>query len=44
MDALISWVFPNVAARSKPGPFVFFAVMMVVQLFVVATIYPETKG
>jgi SP family arabinose:H+ symporter-like MFS transporter len=44
MAALISWGFPIVAEYSKPGPFVFFAAMMVVQLFVVATIYPETKG
>jgi SP family arabinose:H+ symporter-like MFS transporter len=44
MAALISWGFPIVAEYSKPAPFVFFAAMMVAQLFVVATIYPETKG
>jgi MFS transporter, SP family, arabinose:H+ symporter len=44
MNALISWGFPVVAASSKAAPFVFFAAMMVVQLFVVAAWYPETKG
>jgi SP family arabinose:H+ symporter-like MFS transporter len=44
MNALISWGFPIVAASSKAAPFVFFSAMMVVQLVVVATIYPETKG
>jgi hypothetical protein len=32
------------AARSGGVPFVFFAVMMVVQFFVVLAVYPETKG
>lgn len=44
MNALISAVFPVLAARSGGVPFVFFAVMMVVQFFVVFAIYPETKG
>lgn len=44
MAALISWVFPIVAARSRTIPFLFFACMMVVQLIVVLTVYPETKG
>ncbi len=44
MNALISWGFPIVAASSKAAPFVFFSAMMVVQLFVVAAWYPETKG
>ncbi len=44
MAALISWVFPILAARSRAVPFVFFAVMMIVQLIVVLTVYPETKG
>ncbi len=43
MNALISWTFPIIADRSKAAPFVFFAVMMVVQFFVVLTVYPETK-
>src|SRR5580704_3681062 len=44
MNALISGVFPVLAARSGGAPFVFFAVMMVVQFFVVLAVYPETKG
>ena len=44
MAALISWAFPILASYSKPIPFVFFAAMMVLQLFVVLTVYPETKG
>jgi MFS transporter, SP family, arabinose:H+ symporter len=44
MNALISAVFPVLAAKSGGVPFVFFAVMMVVQFFVVLAIYPETKG
>ena len=44
MNALISAVFPVMAARSGAVPFVLFAVMMVVQFFVVLTLYPETKG
>ncbi|HYU45709.1 MAG TPA: sugar porter family MFS transporter [Terriglobales bacterium] len=44
MNALISGVFPALAARSKSIPFVFFAAMMVFQFFVVLLIYPETKG
>jgi sugar porter (SP) family MFS transporter len=44
MNAAISGVFPLMAAASGAAPFVFFAVMMVVQFIVVATTYPETKG
>jgi len=44
MNALISWAFPIVAEHSKPAPFAFFSVMMIVQLFVVLAVYPETKG
>ncbi len=44
MNALIAGVFPYVAAKSQAAPFVFFAAMMLVQLLVVASIYPETKG
>jgi len=42
MNALISAVFPVMAARSGATPFVFFAVMMVAQFFVVLKFYPET--
>ncbi len=44
MNAIISFSFPVLAAMSKGAPFVFFAVMMVVQFFVVLFFYPETKG
>jgi SP family arabinose:H+ symporter-like MFS transporter len=44
MNALISGVFPYMAARSGAYPFVFFSLMMIVQFFVVLFIYPETKG
>ena len=44
MNAMIAIVFPMLAASSGGAPFVFFAVMMVVQFFVVLTTYPETKG
>jgi len=44
MNALISGVFPMIAAKSKPIPFVFFAAMMVLQFVVVLAMYPETKG
>jgi SP family arabinose:H+ symporter-like MFS transporter len=43
-NALISGIFPLMAAKSGGIPFVFFAVMMVLQFFVVLKIYPETKG
>ncbi len=44
MNALISGVFPALAAKSKSIPFVFFAAMMVLQFAVVLVMYPETKG
>ena len=44
MNALISMVFPLMAASSGGYPFVFFSLMMVLQFFVVLFIYPETKG
>lgn len=44
MNALISGVFPVLAAHSAAGPFVFFALMMVLQFLVVLAFYPETKG
>jgi sugar porter (SP) family MFS transporter len=43
MNAGISWLFPIVAVYGAL-PFIFFAVMMVVQFFVVLFVYPETKG
>jgi SP family arabinose:H+ symporter-like MFS transporter len=44
MNALISFLFPIVAASWKAAPFVFFAAMMVLQFFVVLFVYPETKN
>jgi sugar porter (SP) family MFS transporter len=44
MNGIITLLFPVAARYSKPLPFAFFALMMVVQFVVVATIYPETKG
>jgi sugar porter (SP) family MFS transporter len=44
MNAIISGIFPAMAAKSGGYPFVFFAAMMVLQFFVVLFFYPETKG
>lgn len=44
MNALISGIFPLLAAKSGGYPFIFFAAMMAVQFFVVLFSYPETKG
>ncbi len=47
MAMLVSWTFPMVAKNAgEPGagaPFAFFAVMMVVQIFVVWRFFAETK-
>ncbi len=43
MNALISGIFPLLANSSGAYPFVFFALMMVLQFFVVLFLYPETK-
>ncbi|MGC4055421.1 MAG: MFS transporter [Paludibaculum sp.] len=43
-NAVLSGIFPVIAASSGAAPFVFFAVMMAVQFFVVLLWYPETKG
>ena len=44
MNAIISFGFPLVAAKSGGYPFVLFSAMMVLQFFVVLFFYPETKG
>jgi hypothetical protein len=44
MNAIIAFTFPLVAHLSRPAPFVFFAVMTVVQFFVVLLLFPETAG
>jgi len=42
MNAIIAFTFPLVANLSRPAPFVFFAVMTVVQWVVVLMTFPET--
>jgi MFS family permease len=44
MNALISGVFPLMAASSGGFPFIFFSLMMFVQFVIVLWFYPETKG
>lgn len=44
MNALISGIFPLMAASSGAYPFVFFSLMMAFQFLVVLFVYPETKG
>jgi sugar porter (SP) family MFS transporter len=44
MNAVVSAVFPAVAAYSKSLPFAFFALMMALQFVVVWLVFPETKG
>src|SRR6266478_1529616 len=44
MNALISGIFPLLAASSGGYPFVFFAFMMGLQFLVVLFFFPETKG
>ena len=44
MNALISGVFPLLAASSGGYPFIFFSLMMCLQFLVVLFVYPETKG
>lgn len=45
MNTIIALTFPVIAGSAGRGaPFIFFAVMTVVQFFVVLFTYPETKG
>ena len=44
MNAIISAVFPAMAASLGGYAFAFFSAMMVVQLLVILMFYPETKG
>ena len=43
-NALIAYIFPQVAKSSGGAPFVLFGAMMLLQFFVVLFLYPETKG
>jgi MFS transporter, SP family, arabinose:H+ symporter len=42
--AVITLVFPIIAEGSSGTPFAFFALMMMVQFFLVLFVFPETKG
>jgi sugar porter (SP) family MFS transporter len=44
MNALISALFPVLARKSAATPFFFFAAMMLVDVILVAAVYPETKN
>ena len=44
MNAIISGVFPVLAATSAGLPFLLFAAMMALMFFVVLFTFPETKG
>jgi len=44
MNAVISGIFPLMAASSGGYPFAFFSSMAVLQFFIVLFVYPETKG
>ncbi len=44
MNAIISGVFPTLAAKSGAYPFIFFGVMMGLQFFLVLFLYPENEG
>ncbi|MBV9304233.1 MAG: sugar porter family MFS transporter [Acidobacteriaceae bacterium] len=44
VNAIMSWTFPVIAAKSRGAPFVFFSAMMALMFFVVLASYPETKG
>jgi MFS family permease len=44
MNAMISFAFPILAKHSSATPFYFFAIMMLIDVVLVATVYPETKG
>jgi len=43
-NGLVAALFPLLAARDGQYPFLFFSVMMVVQLLLALWVFPETKG
>ncbi|HWF67268.1 MAG TPA: sugar porter family MFS transporter [Acidobacteriaceae bacterium] len=43
-NAIISLIFPIMATSSGAYPFIFFAAMMVLDVFLILKYYPETKG
>ena len=44
LNAVITLVFPLIAAHSHAVPFYFFSSMMVLQFVLVATVFPETRA
>jgi hypothetical protein len=44
LNAVISGVFPVIAAHSKAAPFAFFGAMMALQFITVWFFFPETRG
>jgi len=44
LNALISGIFPVIAAHSEAAPFVFFSAMMLLQFIIVWCLFPETRG
>ena len=44
MNAIVSGMFPMIAALSQAGPFVLFFIMVVLQFFAVLLFFPETSG
>jgi sugar porter (SP) family MFS transporter len=44
MNAIIAQAFPMIAVYTQALPFVFFAICMVLQFFVVLALFPETRG
>ncbi|MBM3801691.1 MAG: sugar porter family MFS transporter [Acidimicrobiia bacterium] len=42
--AVVSWTFPIIAEQSGGHAFLFFSLMMILQLAMVAKLLPETKG
>jgi len=44
INAVVSFLFPIVAAYSRAGPFVIFLVIVIVQFLAVLLFFPETSG
>jgi MFS family permease len=44
VNAMISFAFPVLSKHSSATPFYFFAGMMLIDVVLIAAVYPETKG
>ncbi len=44
MGTVVAWIFPVLTALSPALPFVVFGMSMILQLIIVALVFPETKG